>query len=311
MLESILLVLIGFALLYFGAGWLIKGASSLAIGMGISKLVVGLTLVAMGTSSPELFVNITAALKGNIALALSNVSGSNLTNILVGFGLCALVGSVALTPAKFRIDLLYVAATPLLVLGFFLFTANESLPLWAIAPLIIMIVVYGFSLYHRPAPEEKIESGLSVLKATGLFLVGAALLYAGGEFVVSSAITLGKGWGLSDAVIGLTIVAFGTSIPDVMTSVIAVKRGENSLAVGNLLGSNISNVLLVLGGTLVAARSGLPSNGAIQMDYAMVCLISIVLLGAAYMWKALPKVLGGLFLVIYLSYMIFRLFDMG
>ena len=290
---------------------MIKGASSLAIGMGISKLVVGLTLVAFGTSSPELFVNIVAAMKGNTALALSNVSGSNLTNILVGFGLCAFVGSVALTPAKFRIDLLYVAATPLLVLGFFLFTSNESLPLWAIVPLVIMIAIYGFSLYHRPAPEEKIESGLSVLKATGLFLVGATLLYAGGEFVVNSAIMLGKGWGLSDAVIGLTIVAFGTSIPDVMTSVIAVKRGENSLAVGNLLGSNISNVLLVLGGTLIAAGSELPSSDAIQMDYAMVCLISIVLLGAAYMWKALPKVLGGLFLVIYLSYMIFRLLDMG
>jgi len=307
MLESLLLILFGFALLYYGAKWLIKGASSLAIGIGISKLVVGLTLVAFGTSSPELFVNITAALKGNIALALSNVSGSNLTNILVGFGLCAFVGSVALTPAKFGIDLLYVVATPLLVLGFF----HESLPFWAVAPLIIMIVVYGFSLYHRPAPKEKIEGELTILKATGLFLVGAVLLYTGGEFVVNSAITLGKGWGLSDAVIGLTIVAFGTSIPDVMTSVIAIKDGENSLAVGNLLGSNISNVLLVLGGTLVAAGSELPSSGAIRMDYAMVCLISIVLLGSAYMWKSFPKVLGGSFLAIYLSYMIFRLLDMG
>ena len=308
MTLSILLMTFGFISLYYGAEWLVEGAIKLALILKISKVVVGLVLVAFGTSSPELFVNIIAALEGRTGFALSNVSGSNLTNLCIGFGVCALVGTLIVDKVKFGIDLIYFWLAPMLVLLFMLVIPDNRLPLWSAIPLLFLFVIYLLFLQSRARAEasEEIIPANSLWLGLFLFLLGIGALYTGGELVVRSAVRIGGLLGISETVLGLTVVAFGTSIPDTMASIAAVRKGETYIAVGNLLGSNIFNILLVLSATLIFAGRGLLFDPNIVMDYAAVTLFSIFFVALIIISSRVVRPIGLLLIALYLTYIAYR-----
>ena len=309
MIIPITLMLVGFVSLYYGAEWLVEGAIKIALTFKISKVVVGLVLVAFGTSSPELVVNFIAATNGRTGIALSNVSGSNLTNLCVGFGICALVGILVVDKKKFAIDLTYFALTPGLILLFMLWTPGIILPLWSALPLLILFAFYLYFLSRRAYDEEsEVDDTPSAQLGGGIvwFLVGGTALYLGGELVVRNAINLGEQLGISEAILGLTVVAFGTSIPDTMASIAAVRKSEIDIAVGNLLGSNIFNVLLVLGGTLIFAGQGLVADQGIALDYGLVSIASLLFIGLISLSPRISRFSGTLLVLVYLGYMLYR-----
>ncbi|MFH2001650.1 MAG: calcium/sodium antiporter [Planctomycetota bacterium] len=308
MLTSILLAAVGFVVLYYGAEWLVTGATSMALNLNVSKVVVGLTLVAFGTSSPELFVNLIAAYKGHTGLALANVAGSNLTNLCLGFGCCALVGIVRIPKQRYMTDLIYFWVSPCLVLFFFTVYPGNRLPLYATATFLGLILLYFVSIKKRLRSKEvndrpRFRLPLSVL----IFLCGCGTLYLGGELILYSAIAITRFLGVSEAIIGLTIVAVGTSVPDVMASIIAIKKGESSIAVGNLLGSNIFNILLVLGGTLVASWEDLPADRLCIIDYATVCAVSFLFFVLVLRFSKVSRISGYALILLYTAYMIIRI----
>ena len=303
--------LIGVALLSLGASWLVRGASTIAIAFGIPKHVIGLTLVAMGTSAPEFFVNVLAAWHGETDFALSNVSGSNLANQCVGFGLCALLASVTIRRREFGSDVLVNWIVPLLILGLMFTNPARQLPLLTIIPLCLFLLYYGFSLQGRTSDEaeEELPSRLSV--AVPLFVIGLLGLYFGGELVLHAAVDTAEKFGVPEDVIGLTIVAFGTSVPDITASVVAARKGEHGIAVGNIVGSNISNLLVVLNSTIAVSGESLGTNSGIRLDYLAVTIVSVFCWFLATSIERIPKWAGALLLLIYVVYLTFRALGLG
>ncbi len=305
-----LLLLVSFVILYKGADWLVDGASKVAVNLGISKVVVGVTMVAFGTSAPELFVNVIAAARGKTDFALSNVSGSNLTNICLGFGICSLIGTLVIERQKFLIDLILFFLAPGVI--FFFALIGGFIPVWAVIFLAVPFAVYIHSLKHRLFETTELDESIvktSTAKALGIFLAGVFSLYIAGELVLKSAVSIGEAFGISDSVMGLTVVAIGTSIPDVTASIIAFKRKESLIAVGNLVGSNIFNILLVISATLLVSFKGLPADKDIVMDYGLV-LICSGLFAAFAIWKQKTnKLLGIILISIFVSYMTYRVWS--
>lgn len=304
---SIAFFLVGVLLLGYGADSLVRGAATIADKCRIPRYIAGLTLVALGTSAPELFLNLIAATKGETGIALANVSGSNLANVCVGFGLCALLGSVVIRRSDFSIDLVLLVVAPLFVLAAFFTDAQRDLPYWATFVLSAMLIFYFLTLRNRSGTgdEDELPAG-NFVAGIGFFLLGVALLYGGGELVLRAALGLAQRLGVSKDIIGLTIVAVGTSIPDVTASVVATRQKEYGIATGNLLGSNISNILLVLNGTILVSRGSLAAMPFSRVDYAAVCLTSIICLVAAMKSESISKIVGVSLLVIYFAYIFFR-----
>ena len=329
MLLPVLLLLVGFVLLYFGADWLVRGAAHIANALGISKSVVGLTLVAFGTSAPEFFVNVIAGWDGETGIALANISGSNLTNICIGFGLTAILAEIVVQRASFRGDLIMLVVSAAVVFGLLTMDLeNPALPFWSCLPLIALLVVYLYSMKGRKELVEVAEiaeegeppraSRRRLAWNCGVFLAGVLLLYGGGEAVLNGAVAIGKAIGIKPEVIGLTIIAAGTSIPDALASFIAARRKEHGIAVGNLLGSNISNIVFILSSTMLASRlggkavEGLPGSlGAsveLVVDYGLVVLISAVFFAVVSYFGRLPKWAGAGLIVVYFCYMAARVY---
>ncbi|MDX1521165.1 MAG: calcium/sodium antiporter [Anaerolineae bacterium] len=309
MTIPVILMLVGFTSLYYGAEWLVEGSIKLSANFNISKVVVGLVLVAFGTSSPELFVNLIAALNGRTGFALSNISGSNLTNLCIGFGVCTLVGSLYVNRANFTIDLIYFALTPLLIWGFMISSSNMTLPFWSAWPLLALFALYLYFISRRareealPGDEAPPRNGFMGLFQ---FLIGCGGLYLGGELVVRNAINIGNYLGISETVLGVTVVAFGTSIPDTVASIVAVQKKEIDIAVGNLLGSNIFNILLVLSSTLLFSGVALEADPSLVMDYGVVTVASIFFILLALFSQRIAKTSGLILILIYFSYILFR-----
>lgn len=306
-LLNLALFLGGCVLLFFGAHWLVLGAASLAETLGIPKSVVGLTLVALGTSAPEMFVNFIAAAKGHTDIALTNVAGSNLANICIGFGLCALLGKLVIQRRQFATDINLLILTPGLVLAMFYVSSTRQLPYLSVLPLTGVLIFYLNSLRRRTAASvlEEVVPG-NRWAAAGLFLLGVISLYGGGELVLRAALEAARWLGVSQDIVGLTIVAAGTSVPDIAASVIAGRRGEHGIAVGNLVGSNISNIVVVLNGTILVSHRGLPVTSQIQWDYVTVLLISLGFWAISMREQSMSKKVAILLLVVYFSYMAAR-----
>lgn len=301
-------------ILFFGAHWLVRGATTVATAFGVSKVVIGLTLVAFGTSAPEMFVNVIAGLQGKTDIALANVSGSNLTNICIGFGACALLASVVVDWQAFKADCSMAVVSVLVILGFLVFTDPTELPLWALAPLVGLLLVYMVSLRRRAGDDEEngdeaVSTGRIILHA-GLFLAGVAALYCGGQVLLDAAVITAQHAGMPPSLVGLTIIAAGTSIPDTVASLVAARQGEHGIAVGNLLGSNISNVLVVLSATLVASRSGLGTGGDVYLaqDYMVVAGVTLLFLVVAARFGRVARGWGFVFLLAYFGYMGYRVY---
>jgi cation:H+ antiporter len=307
-LITVALILVGFLLLYYGAEFLISGAEKLAKNLNISKAIVGVVVVAFGTSAPELFVNLICACRDDTGLALSNISGSNLTNLCVGFGLIGIFFGISFKVNAFKLDLVYFILGPLIIAICFLITSQQFLPVWTI---FILFPLMGYFLYKamlrfNDPNSNNVPDSKDIVKGIGMFLGGILGLYIGGEFVVHNSKAIGASFGISEAILGLTVVAGGTSIPDVMASVVAAKRGENEIAIGNIIGSNIFNIFFVLSSTLLVSFSDMVSDFYIFFDYGIVTILSIIFGIYVTIRKRIDPLIGIILLMCYIAYYILR-----
>jgi cation:H+ antiporter len=277
MLTSILLILAGLVALYFGAEWLVKGASSLAIRLGMTPLVAGLTVVAFGTSSPELVVSLVATLKGAGDLALGNVVGSNIFNVAVILGITAAIIPLKVEFQLLKFDTPFMIAVSGLFLWFFRdrsITRVEAAVLFAILIVYIAVNIRLAKKQVTPHVAEEFNGELASLateakepawKSLAFIGVGLAVLVGGSRMFVIGAVDIARGFAISEAIIGLTIVAAGTSLPELASSLVAAMRKQADIAIGNIVGSNIFNVLAILGLSGLAAGP-LEGPGLTQLD---------------------------------------------
>lgn len=291
MVLQIVLLIAGFVALIKGADIFVDGSSSLAAIFKVPTVIIGLTIVALGTSAPELAVSTSAALKGSNEIALSNVVGSNLFNLLMVLGVCAVIKPVPIESVIKKRDFPFSIITTLLLFIALGITVISTVDFSAvqmsdnvsevsrIIGIILLVVFIAYiavliiSAKKNPSEEEPVKV-MSPLKSVLFIILGVALIIAGGQFVVNSAKYIAAAFGMSETLIGLTIVAFGTSLPELVTSIVASRKGENGLAVGNVVGSNIFNLLFILG--VSAALHPIPVNFASMIDFAILIVTSAV-----------------------------------
>lgn len=305
------MLLAGLALILFGANWLVDGSSSIAKRFGISEFVIGLTIVGIGTSSPEMVVSFMSSLQGKADMAIGNIVGSNIFNTLMILGITALVAPMAITKNNLKRDIpLNIVVTVLLIIlgmNFTLFGKGQD----QISRLdgAILLAVFAWYLWTSfksdqgdTADEEGIKeykTGISVL----MIVAGLAGLIFGGRLFVNSATELAKMFGVSDKFIAITVMAAGTSMPELATCVVAALKGRGQLALGNVLGSNISNILLILGGASLIAP--LSFNGMTPVDLGLILISAIIIFASAFMFKKreIDRYEGAIFLLLEAGYM--------
>ena len=251
MVLQVLILLIGFLLLVKGADWFVEGAASIAKKLGIPQLVIGLTIVAMGTSMPEGAVSINAALKNNAGITIGNVVGSNILNILIILGITAVITNVAIQKSTLYYEIPFMIGITILLMIFGLtdskVTFVEGVIFWI---LFLFFLGYLFMMSKKGVVHEEEKSNdIPVWKCILFMLIGGIMVIKGSDFAVSGASEIARFLGMSERFIGLTIVAFGTSLPELVTSVMAAKKGNVGIAIGNIVGSNIFNILFVIGTT--------------------------------------------------------------
>ena len=306
---AMLMLVIGFTALVKGADVFVDGAAALAGKFGIPQLVIGLTIVAMGTSLPEAAVSITAGLKGNAGITVGNIVGSNILNILIILGVTALITNVTIQKSTFKYEIPYMLfiTAVLLVMGA---TGNEinfveGIVLWV---LFIAYLIYLYFLAKKgDAGEDDNQSFAQYpLWKCGLFIVlGAVLVVAGSNFVVNGATTIARACGMSERFIGLTIVAFGTSLPELVTSVSAARKGNAGIAIGNIVGSNIFNILFVIG--TVALICPVPFEGRFLIDTVIAILCGRLLWIGTIRHRQLRRPCGVIMLLAYAGYFVYLL----
>lgn len=282
---NLILLLIGLGLVVLGADWLVNGASSIARRAGISEFVIGLTIVGFGTSCPELVVSLTGAIEGNSDISVGNVVGSNIFNALFILGLTALVLPVGMTDKNRRIDIpiTLVVTILLVVLGITGSMSGPVISRWEGVVMLLVFSVYLFYCFKSDSKDEFSETQQAILsfpKAIALTLTGLAGLIFGGDLFVDSATALARQIGVSDKCIAVTILAGGTSLPELATSLTAAIRGKEQLALGNILGSNVFNAMLILG--LSSIITPLSFASMTVVDIAALILSSVLLLIWAY-----------------------------
>lgn len=309
-MVNILLLLVGLGLVVLGADWLVNGASSIARRAGISEFVIGLTIVGFGTSCPELVVSLTGAIEGNSDISVGNVVGSNIFNVLFILGLTAMVLPVGMTDKNRRIDIpITLGATILLViLGI---TGSMSGPVISRWEGVLMLLVFSAYLFYCFKSDSKDEfsetqrATLSITKSIALTLTGLAGLIFGGDLFVDSATALARQIGVSDKFIAVTILAGGTSLPELATSLVAAIKGKEQLALGNILGSNVFNAMLILG--LSSVITPLSFASMTIVDIITLVLSAVLLLIWAYTGRKnrIDRREGAAMLLCYVAYNVF------
>ena len=298
-LEMLLLSL-GFLLLVKGADWFVDGASGVATKLRIPQLVIGLTIVAMGTSAPEAAVSISAALKGNADITIGNIVGSNILNILIILGLASALVSIAVAKSTIRIDIPFMLAITaiLLILGW-----DGTISL--VDGLIMLALFAGYLVFlfigAKNNPVEEPAKELPLWKALTLTVIGLGLIILGADIAVDAATALARIFGMSERFIGLTIVALGTSLPELFTSVSAARKGNADIAIGNIVGSNIFNILFIVG--LSALIVPVPFADPFRIDTVIAIVAGIVLLAFALPRKKLIRSHGFMMLAMYGIYL--------
>jgi len=318
-MDYILLVL-GMVILIYGAHLLVQGASSFAKMLNIPNLVIGLTVVAFGTSFPELIINIFASSQGQSELAVGNVVGSNIINVLLVIGMAAVVKPMHVQNYTVRYELPFA----LLAMAILFVVANDGLINHTNFSILnrsdgiiflsffLIFVYYTFVVSTNSHTSQERSEGhdvkeLSKLKSTLFMLSGMVGLYFGGDFIVTSATNLATSWGLSEVVIGILVVALGTSLPELATSVVASFKGNADMAIGNIVGSNIFNVFLVLG--ISATINPIQFNPSINLDLGVAFLATLLLFVFVFTGKGrrVDRVEGSIFLVLYIGYVVYLL----
>lgn len=307
---NLILLLIGLGLVVLGADWLVNGASSIARRAGISEFVIGLTIVGFGTSCPELVVSLTGAIEGNSDISVGNVVGSNIFNALFILGLTALVLPVGMTDKNRRIDIpiTLVVTILLVVLGITGSMSGPVISRWEGVVMLLVFSVYLFYCFKSDSKDEFSETPqatLSFPKAIALTLTGLAGLIFGGDLFVDSATAQARQIGVSDKFIAVTILAGGTSLPELATSLTAAIRGKEQLALGNILGSNVFNATLILG--LSSIITPLSFASMTVVDIAALILSSVLLLIWAYTGSRnrIDRREGAAMLLCYVAYNVF------
>lgn len=313
MAIQLLFLVLGFVMLVKGADLFVDGASGIATKFGIPQIVIGLTIVAMGTSAPEAAVSITAAFAGNADITIGNIVGSNILNILIILGISALVYPLAIQKSTLIIDIpvVLLATVILFLLGF-------DSKISRIDGIIMLVVFaaylfYLFTVAKKEASqkklsettehiqsEENVTKEISLLKALIFTVIGLVLIVGGSKFVVNSATTIAKALGLSQRFIGLTIVALGTSLPELFTSVTAALKKNSDIAIGNIVGSNIFNILFIVG--LSGLIIPVPFATDFRFDTIISGVAAILLLLFCLPKKKLPRFAGVIMLICYALY---------
>ncbi len=306
----------GLVLLIVGAEALVRGSSRLAAAIGISPLIIGLTVVAFGTSSPELAVSVKAAVSDQANIVIGNVIGSNIFNILFILGLSAMIAPLIVSRQLIRLDVPLMVAAAALCLPISadaLISRGEGAMLFLGLVAYIAFLIYISRKESRPVQDEfAVEFGQESstakhwLKNIGLVAGGLGMLILGSKWLVDGAVSMAHYFGVSDLIIGLTIVAAGTSLPEVVTSVIASLRGERDIAVGNVVGSNLFNTLGVLGLAGVIAPSGVAvSSAAMKFDMPIMVAASLACLPIFFSGKLIARWEGALLFAYYIAYTVF------
>lgn len=302
---AIALLIVGFVMLTKGADWFVDGSSALAFRLGIPQLVIGLTIVAMGTSAPEAAVSITSALKGNEGITVGNVVGSNIMNILLILGIASVIVPLAVQKSTRMIEIPYMIAITVLfgVLGYTgeMVTRVEGGILW-----IAFLIYLGYLLWMAKkgkednGPDEK-QKSLPVQLL--MILVGLVCIVLGSDFVVDGATEIAEMIGISERIIGLTIVAFGTSLPELVTSIAAARRGNADIAIGNIVGSNVFNILFVAGTS--ALISPVVFESKFVLDTAVATATAVLLLVCVCNKEGKLKRSGGIIMLLaYAAYFV-------
>lgn len=315
MLQDILLLLAGGLGLYFGAEWLVSGASSLALALRVPKLLVGLTVVAYGTSAPEVIVGVQAALAGHGAVAFGNVVGSNIANLGLILGLTTLVQPARVDPEipRRQLPVLVTTALALPLLSFDAAVSRFEGAILVVAAVVLTGTMVRSARARMAEAEQSAQATAEAAKAAGapepkrrataaaIALVGLIVLLVGGDLFVRGAAGLARALGMSERVVGLTVVAVGTSLPELATSVIAAVKGHSDIAVGNVVGSNVFNVLLCLGGAALAR----PVEGVDEFALDVGAMVALTAVGAVFMRRdrIITRTEGAVLLAAYAAFL--------
>jgi len=298
----------GLVLLYFGADWLVKGAITLALHLGLSPLIVGLTVVALGTSVPEALVSVQAAIGHQGGIAIGNVVGSNILNIAMILGLSALISPLKVDSHIVKADVPLLAGAT-----FMLVVLLEDFHISRMEGAFLLLCIVGYVVGNimtvkKTSPEDNKIDGLEVQEDSGktfwrdiaLLIVGIITLGFGANFLVTGAVDLARIWGLSEALIGLTIVSIGTGTPELATALMAAYRKSADLAIGNAVGSNLFNIMFVLG--IAGLVAPLDATGINPSDLYVMLAVTLLLLPTVWTGRVLDRKEGFMFLAIYVGY---------
>ncbi len=311
LLLNIFLLIVGFVLLIKGADLFVDGSASIAKQLRVPSLIVGMTIVAMGTSLPECSVSITAALAGSNSLAISNAIGSNIFNLMVVCGVCTLFTPLKVQKPILKRDFPFSIICAVLLLGLAFFDSNigrlDGIIL-LVSFIVFLVLMVKSALKARAAGTVMEVEGedmaiLPVWKSILFILLGAAAVKFGGDFVVNSASYIAKTFGMSDTLVGLTICAIGTSLPELVTSIVAARKNEVDMALGNVIGSNIFNILFVLGiGCLICPIAFITEN---LIDIIVLIGMSVLVWIFAWTSQKLKKSEGIIMLILYVIYWVY------
>ena len=318
---NILLLIVGFAALVKGADFFVDGSSALARTFKVPGVIIGLTIVALGTSAPELAVSTSAAIQGANEIALSNVVGSNIFNLLMVLGVCAIIRPIPIEKMILKRDFplsIIVTAALFGVLAIPLFTGKAqwtapvstvvsevSRPI-GIGLLVIFAAYMAFLIYvsRKNPTEEDVTENMPVWKSLLLILIGLACIVIGGQLVVENAKSIAAAFGMSETLIGLTVVALGTSLPELVTSIVAARKGEHGMAVGNVVGSNIFNLMFILG--ISSTIHPVAVNLASVTDLAILVVVSAVVLIFS-LTKKINRIEGAVMVLMYIGTMVYAI----
>jgi len=310
---AILLLLLGFILLIVGADKLVEGSSAIAKNLKIPNIVIGLTIVAFGTSAPELVVNAFSSYNGHTGLVVGNVLGSNIFNVAAILGASALFKPLVVkrntTWLEIPFNLLAISVVCILAFDLVMGSGNDNMITRAdgliLLAFFVIFLIYNNELAIKGSDEfDEIEDTMTNLKAMLFFLGGMAGLVLGGKLIVDNAVELALGFGISERVVGLTVVSIGTSLPELAASIVAVRKGKVDIAVGNVIGSNIFNVCLVLGVSGVINNIPIPDASFFDIYFNIilgVLLFAFVFIGKA---RAIQRTEGFIFVLLYIAYIV-------
>lgn len=301
-----ILLILGLIILLAGGKFLVDGASALAAKFGLSAGLIGLTVVAFGTSAPELLVSVNAALKGNSDIALGNVIGSNISNISLVLGISAIVYPITIYKSVLKTDYL---ATLLSAILFYILAFNGLISRMEGFVLFVLLIALNIYFFKKlKVAEEDINEDViklkeqSLVKSGGLLLIGIAGLYFGSDMLVDSAVEISKMFGVSERIIGVTVIAIGTSLPELVTSIIAALKKETDIAIGNILGSNIMNILAIIGITSLISPINV-SEIFIKQDFLWMLGLTILLFPILRSRLIISRWEGFLLIAVYGAYL--------